>query len=131
MNRRPPSSKLSDTLFPYTSLCRSQRVGEDGFEAVADRDTHPPLVRRDQENDAVVLFLVADLPLAAEAVAIVGDVAPLEVADRRDDELVSGLLLEFEQLRVRSDERRVGKRGSVRVDLGGRRLIKKKKQKRN
>src|SRR3546814_5686898 len=43
-----------------------QRVGEDGFEAVADRDTHPPLVRRDQEHDAVVLFLVADLPLAAE-----------------------------------------------------------------
>src|SRR3546814_19183896 len=30
----------------------------------------------------------------------------------------------------RSEERRVGKRVSVRVDLGGRRIIKKKKQKR-
>src|SRR3546814_16918653 len=30
---------------------------------------------------------------------------------------------------VRSEERRVGKRGSVRVDLGGRRNIKKKKKK--
>src|SRR3546814_14113029 len=31
---------------------------------------------------------------------MVGDVAPRRVADRLDDGLVSGLLLEFEQLRV-------------------------------
>src|SRR3546814_8148046 len=58
------------------------------------------LVRRDQENDACILFLVADLPLAAKPVAIIRDVAPLEVADRRDDELMPGPLLKFEQLRV-------------------------------
>src|SRR3546814_7535216 len=118
MIRRPPRSTRTDTLFPYTTLFRShiaglefgrhdiaddparQRVGQERFEAIADRDAHPPLVRRDQENDAVILFLVADLPLAAKPVAIIRDVAPLEVTDRRDDELMPGPLLKFEQLRV-------------------------------
>src|SRR3546814_11848689 len=33
MSRRPPRSTRTDTLFPYTSLVRSQRLGVAQFEA--------------------------------------------------------------------------------------------------
>src|SRR3546814_19896523 len=36
MIRRPPRSTRTDTLFPYTSLFRSQEQGEDGIGAVID-----------------------------------------------------------------------------------------------
>src|SRR3546814_417375 len=77
-----------------------QRVGQDRFEPIADRDIHPPLVRRDQEDDAVILPLAADPPGTAELVAIIADVMAFEAADGRDDELVPGLFLEIEKLRV-------------------------------
>src|SRR3546814_20751506 len=32
MNRRPPRSTLSDTLFPYTTLCRSPSDGAPGAD---------------------------------------------------------------------------------------------------
>src|SRR3546814_10787908 len=39
MIRRPPSSTLTDTLFPYTTLFRSHEVGAGGVpeEGIADR----------------------------------------------------------------------------------------------
>src|SRR3546814_992137 len=59
MIRRPPRSTRTDTLFPYTTLFRSddparQRVGQDRSEPIADRDVHPPIIGCDQEDDAVV-----------------------------------------------------------------------------
>src|SRR3546814_2026393 len=50
-----------------------QRVGQDRFEPIADRDINPPLARRDQEDDAVILPLAADTPGTAELVAIIAD----------------------------------------------------------
>src|SRR3546814_5994238 len=66
-----------------------------------DRDIHPPLVRRDQEDDAVILPLAADPPGTAELVAIIADVMAFEAADGRDDELVPGLFLEINRKRQR------------------------------
>ena len=51
-------------------------VGERAFEAVADLDTHLALVRRHDQQHAVVLVLLADAPLAAELVAVILDRVP-------------------------------------------------------
>src|SRR3546814_4719103 len=37
MIRRPPRSTRTDTLFPYTTLFRSDRPGADGADLAADR----------------------------------------------------------------------------------------------
>ena len=65
-----------------------------------DRDMHPPFVRRDQKDDSVVLLSIADRPFAAQPIAIIGDIAALEIADRRNHQLMAGLFLQFEQLRI-------------------------------
>ena len=43
------------------------RVGHQRLEAAADLDAHFAIVGRDDEQDAVVLALLSDAPLAAEA----------------------------------------------------------------
>ena len=62
-------------------------VGQEDTGAVAGLDSHLLLVRRDEQDDAVVALLVANLPVAAKLVAIFLDRAPLEALHRRDDEL--------------------------------------------
>src|SRR3546814_5129390 len=44
MIRRPPRSTRTDTLFPYTTLCRSfaQRLRRQHLAALALRSDHPP-----------------------------------------------------------------------------------------
>ena len=76
------------------------RVGEIAFEAVADLDAHVALVRRDDQDDAVVLALLADPPGAAELIAVVGDVVALQRFQRDHDELVGGLRLERGELGI-------------------------------
>src|SRR3546814_18669316 len=101
MIRRPPRSTRTDTLFPYTTLFRSdfafrthQRANGDTMRTV----------------DPVVNEALSDLKAYLN--------------DGYDPRLI------VEQLVVlRSEERRVGNDVSVRVDLGGRRIIKKKKNK--
>ena len=53
---------------------------------------------RDEEEDAVVLALLADAPLAAELVAVIGDVGALQVRHGDDDDLVRRFLLEGGEL---------------------------------
>src|SRR3546814_20863582 len=114
MRPRPPRSTRTDTLVPYTTLCRS--VGDIG---------------------TVTAFHQLDLGLGArmlaehlERLAATARARPLfggfgELPHR-------GVHAGFEHLGgrtqpgIRSDERRVGKSVAVRVALGGPRLLKKK-----
>src|SRR3546814_14147074 len=124
MIRRPPRSTRTDTLFPYTTLLRSPAAGEvvvDG-EAV---ELVPGVV------DGVDAAVVGAQQLALE-LKIVGRV--------REDHVDRGLRHGLHQrdavalpdhiLLHRLDRKSVakGKSVSVRVDLGGRRIIKKKKK---
>src|SRR3546814_891840 len=67
MNRRPPRSTRTDTLFPYTTLFRSERVGIDRVEIghedhVALVDRLPASDRRAVEHQPVGEFILADQP---------------------------------------------------------------------
>src|SRR6202022_4985116 len=54
------------------------RIGERSFEAVADLDAHLALARRHNQQDAVVLVLLTDLPVAAELHAEIFDRGTLQ-----------------------------------------------------
>ena len=82
------------------------RVGQEDARAIAGLDPHLALVGRDQQDDAVVLLLVADPPGAAEPIAIILDRPPLEAVDRRDDELPARRRLERFGLRTDVDDLR-------------------------
>ena len=83
-----------------------QRVGQRAFEAVADLDPHATLVRRHQQQDAVVLLRLAQLPRAEERVGVGLDLLPFQRADGGDDELDAGLGLEIRELRFERGLRR-------------------------
>src|SRR3546814_8320448 len=81
MIRRPPRSTLTDTLFPYTTLCRSPVA--DHAEALEFRglDLHPlrgeiaALAAELQHRHRVLVLaggavLLLDLPLDRQAVAV-------------------------------------------------------------
>src|SRR3546814_15389363 len=118
MIRRPPRSTRTDTLFPYTTLFRSlqavlaqdRRAGDvvagDRIIGVARHDDAEPA-----PVDQIVRF--ADPGLITDAVE----------ADMRQVEFAVGREHERDRKSVVS-----GKSVSVRVDLGGRRTIQKKKK---
>src|SRR3546814_13203624 len=123
MIRRPPRSTRTDTLFPYTTLFRSlaRRAGEDFGDVERLRQEALDLARAGdgllvvfrqlvhaEDRDDVLQFLVA----LQHALHVAGSVVVL-VADH---------------VRVELDRKSVvqGKSVSVRVDLGGRRIIKNK-----
>src|SRR3546814_16736867 len=112
MIRRPPRSTRTDTLFPYTTLFRSAQVGQQVDLQRGQRD-RAKQQHRDPEHrhgDAAA-GRNADQP-GAHAVApgrrTFGVPVPLDATDRKS--VVKGQSV------------------SVRVDLGGRRNIKKQKQ---
>ena len=70
------------------------------LKPAADLDAHLALVRRDDEEDAVVLLLGADAPMAAELIAEILDGKALEGGQRHDDDLVRALVLERFEARV-------------------------------
>src|SRR3546814_14118406 len=118
MLRRPPKSTRTDTLFPYTSLFRSDHLVEDQPVAL------PAVLRRR-----------LDRPLQpAEGFGRGHRPAYRHRAARRDghgQRLAGGD--RGEQRRGRGEGRKSvvsGQSVSVRVDLGGRRIIKQKKRKR-
>src|SRR3546814_17259862 len=97
MIRRPPRSTRTDTLFPYTTLFRSVHPG-------SGRSTRP------EARIAPALAVNAEIPNRIDSAPRLAD---LEMELRRLD--VAG-----------ADRKSVvsGKSVSVRVDLGGRRIIK-------
>src|SRR3546814_19206473 len=104
MIRRPPRSTRTDTLFPYTTLFRSLYGAlEPGRPPGSIGDVDAELGAGTTEAVAVKLGAVVHHDGGRQALA-----GP-DILDVR-----------------RSEERRVGKECAVRVDLGGRRSIKKK-----
>ena len=75
-------------------------IGQRAFEPVADLDPHRLFVRRHDEQRAVVPALLADAPMAAEPVAEILDLQPLQRWQRDDDELRRGLGFEIGQFAV-------------------------------
>src|SRR3546814_17958094 len=112
MIRRPPRSTRTDTLFPYTTLFRSNIERQ-------QRHQHPV-----QESGAVVDGVSANHPGQPR------DHGPQrhqrQSGRQRDDGFGFGACNRQDRKSVVS-----GKSVSVRVDLGGRRIIKKKKKKKN
>src|SRR3546814_10935665 len=117
---RPPRSPRTDTLFPYTTLFRSGRLGGDEF-AVVIREVHETsyverlaieiieALSRPYEVDQHTLYIGASVGSA---------IAPRD--GRTAEMLIRGADLADRKSVVK------GKSVSVRVDLGGRRIIKKK-----
>src|SRR3546814_19158698 len=108
MIRRPPRSTRTDTLFPYTTLFRSTIGGRIREEPLSD----PPPDRktRNRREAAGFLHLLAVVPLDHLQGAV-----PRRIA--------VGLLSRSDRKSVES-----GKSVSVRVDLGGRRILKNTKK---
>src|SRR3546814_14556367 len=101
MIRRPPRSTRTDTLFPYTTLFRS-RSGRRHRAEILDHFGFRRARRQDMQAAAAWTGL---------------ELCPLGLP-------ASGMMDRL--LGWRSEERRVGKECVIRVDLGGRRIIKKK-----
>src|SRR3546814_15298811 len=112
---RPPRSTRTDTLFPYTTLFRSAR--ESGADAV-----HPGygfLSENARFAEALAAAGIAFIGPKPRAIAAMGDkIESKRLAHEDGVNTVPG---------YRSEERRVGKGVSVRVESGGSRIIKKKK----
>src|SRR3546814_13507685 len=102
MIRRPPRSTRTDTLFPYTTLFRSRPA----------RHQHGSVPFGPRA--AVIAEIVRESLFAPGGAGRMTD-----WRERRNR-------LPARRMTQRSEERRVGKDVSVRVDLGGRRIIKKK-----
>src|SRR3546814_17273141 len=129
MLRRPPRSTLTDTLFPYTTLFRSPSRHHRGVGAPRNRegrDPGAPAHPRPRRPRRALLhlprlrLLIILVPGPEELLA--------DVAGRRLAFLGLAVLGEVEL-----DRKSVvgGKSVSVRVDLGGRRILKKKKNSNN
>src|SRR3546814_12634726 len=127
MIRRPPRSTRTDTLFPYTTLFRSL-----AGDALVEHEIMVISAAGDDLRIAAVADAVADDPPAGEVEHAARDRLQLARRDqrivhrrvtlRRDGQLVI-------EDAARGDRKSVvlGKRGAGRVDLGGRRINKKKK----
>src|SRR3546814_13089697 len=121
MIRRPPRSTRTDTLFPYTTLFRSSA------HAVSHHDhwAGPSLASGPRLRELLAYQLPdprPELPLPE-----IGEYVAEEEADGGADEVPHGSERDCRR-RVAEDRKSVveGKEGSVRVNLGGRRFIKKK-----
>ncbi len=94
-----------------------QGVGHHGLQPVADLDIDLVLVRRDDQQQAVVLVglavrrlfaaVLADAPGAAQLVAIVANIIALQVGDGDHDQLVGGGVLQPLQLGCQVGFRRI------------------------
>src|SRR3546814_13157859 len=127
MIRRPPRSTRTDTLFPYTTLFRSHEALRAFADPIAahGRSCHELGDPRSRPTGA------RQLVRANPAQSCPGDrVAPRRASavPAQGSGYVGGGA--WRGRVSRSEERRVGKECVIRVDLGGRRIIKTKKNKR-
>src|SRR3546814_14896108 len=115
MIRRPPRSTRTDTLFPYTTLFRSTLQGNLAYSAFSRM--------LDVSNlDLAVQGTVRQNKLGLPAIKNLN--ASVAIPELKVDRSRS-------EFRVQKDRKSVveGKSVSVRVDLGGRRIIKKQNTK--
>src|SRR3546814_14795869 len=120
MRRRPPRSTRTDTLFPYTTLFRSEeatRAAETGQASATSLDEAiAALQARTKTTEAELLAASAQVTGAhGKTLAQISSAA----ATARDDKNAT--------VDRKSDVK--GKSVSVRVDVGCRRIIKKKTNK--
>ena len=95
------STPRDDTAAEIAGLeLRRDRVGDDDLgqrirqrtlKPVPDLDADAVFLRRDEEEDAVVLGFFAKLPGAEQRVGVRFDLLAVERADGRDDKLDAGL----------------------------------------
>src|SRR3546814_18710486 len=131
MIRRPPRSTRTDTLFPYTTLFRSQRFAvrpaargrrRVSLFGLQHRRRHPCL----ESGRDVVAHRRGQLPRRSLTQRSHAEFRRALRSEGRDAHrrlyrrLLAGVVL-------RSEERRVGKDVSVSVDIGGRSTNKQKK----
>src|SRR3546814_13740785 len=126
MIRRPPRSTRTDTLFPYTTLFRSPELAADALLCVRGCDrrrARRPRRPRDHSDREQPARPRRRHPFPAPRIGLV---------DRRRAFPADPLWIDEPRPRARHppDRKSVvsGKSVSVRVDLGGRRIIKKKTQ---
>src|SRR3546814_20633198 len=127
---RPPRSTLTDTLFPYTTLFRSQEPAHHdhrrraaGREAAAGHPARPHYRRRASQEGAA-----SDAAEYRQAAVNRGDRSPA----RGQPAPVGAPFSPFRRHGAHAGDRQSvvsGKSGSVRVDLGGSRFNKKKSNK--
>src|SRR3546814_14607490 len=121
MIRRPPRSTRTDTLFPYTTLFRSVD-GIAGHVIIAARTEQPRIIEAIAPGAA---------PAAAPAPSAVEERVRRAEAGRAHlfPPSVDAIGHAHDQVRPRDRKNRVeGKSVSVRVDPGGRSILKKKRR---
>ena len=74
-----------------------QGIGEHAFQAITHLDAHLAVVGRHDQQHPIVEFLAADSPVAAQLVAIIGDVIALQIRHGDHHHLVGGVLLGRDQ----------------------------------
>src|SRR3546814_11318605 len=135
MIRRPPRSTRTDTLFPYTTLFRSYPGLAKGWR-LEGRAWSGNRQRRERERSCAMLSVDggtnrlahprcrSDQPLAMSDIKIA---AGLELRAQPIQQPLFGWFIEVDHDIDRKSVES-GKSVSVRVDLGGRRILKKKKK---
>src|SRR3546814_14569760 len=128
MIRRPPTSTLTDTLFPYTTLFRSQKTLKHVSKLDLDNDILvESIVQYFHKNLATINFWLSAIIFPAECSQypqrLMANAWHLAANTKQTPIGFSGT--DDNQLDRKSDVS--GKSVSVRVDLGGRRIITKKK----
>src|SRR3546814_12283186 len=133
MIRLPPIATRTDTLLPYTTRFRSVRCeGNARGVAAGHVFTLQGFDRSDQNRKYLIVSALHRLTMKETDEDLAGEQVDSYVTDFsamaaqktfRPERLTRKPVVQGPQ---RSEERRVGKEGVVRVDLGGRRLIKKK-----
>src|SRR3546814_17728139 len=120
MIRRPPRSTRTDTLFPYTTLFRSVAVEVDADDVVPGSVAH--LVKNPVAQDTRVVYHRIEMAKMPDRVLYDRGCADRVGNIRAIDHRRTAASLEDRKSVVK------GKSVSVRVALGGRRTLKKKKK---
>lgn len=93
--RQVVCAEARDYDFPNDAA--SDRVREDAFEAVSDFNPELAIISYNEQDDAVVEALLADLPALGYPDAEAFEAFSLKAGDREHSDLMAGLLLEAGQ----------------------------------
>src|SRR3546814_1727889 len=123
MIRRPPRSTRTDTLFPYTTLFRSECFDEELAEELQNRATEA-LERREaaaraERRELGVEDALADMPHLTEAMLVVLGKAGIKTLDDLADLATDELIAKKRQDNRRGPSRERSERAERSEDRGG------------